>query len=89
MWKACEKRELSVTEIEKIARDIEHRIHRSGMVEVPSTDIGEMAMESLRDLDEIAYIRFASVYKQFADLDYMRAEMERLAGRAAEPQNVG
>jgi transcriptional repressor NrdR len=81
MWKACEKRHLSVATIEAIARNIEHRIHRLGMAEVPSTVIGEYAMEALRDLDEIAYIRFASVYKSFADLDDMRAEMERLADR--------
>jgi transcriptional repressor NrdR len=81
MWKACEKRGLSVDAIEAIARTIEHRIHRLGTPEVPSTVIGEYAMEALRDLDEIAYIRFASVYKAFADLDEMRAEMERLAAR--------
>lgn len=81
MWKACEKRGLSVDAIEAIARTIEHRIHRLGAPEVPSTVIGEYAMEALRDLDEIAYIRFASVYKAFADLDEMRAEMERLAAR--------
>jgi transcriptional repressor NrdR len=81
MWKACEKRGLSVDAIEAIARTIEHRIHRLGTPEVPSTVIGEYAMEALRDLDEIAYFRFASVYKAFADLDEMRAEMERLAAR--------
>ena len=81
MWKACEKRGLSVDAIEAIARTIEHRIHRLGTPEVPSTVIGEYAMDALKDLDEIAYIRFASVYKAFADLDEMRAEMERLATR--------
>lgn len=81
MWKACEKRELSVDAIEAVARTIEHRIHRLGTPEVPSTVIGEYAMDALRELDEIAYIRFAAVYKAFADLDEMRAEMERLASR--------
>src|SRR5947209_18898882 len=81
MWKACTKRGLPVESIEAIARNIEHRVHRLGAPEVPSTVIGEYAMEALRDLDEIAYIRFASVYKAFADLDEMRAEMERLAAR--------
>lgn len=79
MWKACEKRDLPVEAIELIARNIEHRVHRLGTAEVPSTVIGEYAMEGLRELDQIAYIRFASVYKSFADLDDMRAEMERLA----------
>ncbi len=78
MWKACEKRDLPVEAIEAIARNIEHRIHRLGTPEVPSTVIGEYAMEALREVDEIAYIRFASVYKSFADLDDMRMEMEKL-----------
>lgn len=89
IWKACEKRDLSVATIEAMAREIEHRIHRLGAAEVPSTLVGEYAMEALRELDEIAYIRFASVYKQFADLDDMRAEMEKLAGNVEpEPQKV-
>jgi len=79
MWKACEKRDLPVEAVEAIARNIEHRVHRLGTAEVPSTVVGEYAMEALRDLDQIAYIRFASVYKSFADLDDMRAEMEKLA----------
>ena len=89
MWKACEKRGLPVEAVEAIARNIEHRIHRLGTAEVPSTAIGEYAMEALRELDHIAYIRFASVYKSFADLDDMRAEMERLAApQGVESQQV-
>jgi transcriptional repressor NrdR len=89
MWKACEKRDLPVGAVEAIARSIERRVHQLGTAEVPSSVIGEYAMEALRDLDEIAYIRFASVYKSFADLDDMRAEMERLAGyTAAERERV-
>lgn len=80
MWKACEKRGLAVEEIEAIARDIEHAVHRLGVSEVASTVIGEYAMSALRKLDKIAYIRFASVYKSFADLEDMRREMEELAG---------
>lgn len=90
MWKACEKRRLSVETIESIAQNIEHRIYRLGTAEVPSTVIGEYVMDALRDVDEIAYIRFASVYKAFADLDDMREEMEKLATRMeAERQQVG
>jgi transcriptional repressor NrdR len=90
IWKACEKRDLPVETVEAIARNIEHRVHRLGTAEVPSTVIGEYAMEALRDLDQIAYIRFASVYKSFADLEDMRAEMERLATHiGAERQQVG
>ena len=84
MWKACEKRGLPVESIEAIARNIEHRVHRLGAPEVPSTVIGEYAMDALRDLDQIAYIRFASVYKSFTDLDELRREMEKLV--TSEPE---
>lgn len=90
MWKACEKRDLPVEAVEAIARTIENRVHRLGTAEVPSTVIGEYAMESLRDLDKIAYIRFASVYKSFADIEDMRDEMEKLIAPAGhERQQVG
>jgi transcriptional repressor NrdR len=78
MWIACTKRGIPVESVEAIARSIEHRVHRLGTPEIPSTAIGQYAMDALRDLDEIAYIRFASVYKSFADLDEMRREMEDL-----------
>lgn len=79
MWKACAKRGIPMESIETIARNIEYRVYRLGTPEVPSSVVGEYAMEALRDMDEIAYIRFASVYKSFADLDDLRREMERLA----------
>lgn len=79
MWKACEKRYLSRETIEEVGRQIEHSIYRMGVSEVPSRVIGEHVMEALRDLDHIAYIRFASVYKEFADLDDMRTELDKLA----------
>lgn len=89
MWKACEKRDLPVETIEKIARNIEHRVHRLGTPEVSSTIIGDYVMEALREVDQIAYIRFASVYKSFADLDEMQQEMEQLlAERALEQQEI-
>jgi len=88
MWKACEKRGLSVETIEVIARNIENRVHRLGTPEVASTVVGEYAMEALRDLDQIAYIRFASVYKSFADLDDMRLEMEKLLTAQAQEQQA-
>lgn len=78
MWKACEKRHIPVEVVEEIGSGIEHRIHRLGTPEVQSTTIGEYVMEALRELDHIAYIRFASVYKEFADLDDVRHEMENL-----------
>ena len=66
--KACEKRNISVAELESIVADIEGRIAADGRQEVPSEVVGELAMDALRKLDHIAYIRFASVYKNFEDL---------------------
>ncbi|MGH2448832.1 MAG: transcriptional regulator NrdR [Chloroflexota bacterium] len=79
MWKACEKRGLSVESIETIAGEIEQQVHRQGQAEISSTTVGEYVMERLRELDHIAYIRFASVYKAFASLEDVRQEMENLA----------
>jgi transcriptional repressor NrdR len=66
--KACSKREVSVAQLDLIAADIEAQLIADGRPEVESTCIGELAMDALRGLDHIAYIRFASVYRPFADL---------------------
>ena len=66
--KACEKRPVSLSQIEEIALDIEKSLSNSLTQEVKSSDIGEMVMERLRNIDEIAYIRFASVYRKFEDV---------------------
>ncbi|MDP2727701.1 MAG: transcriptional regulator NrdR, partial [Dehalococcoidia bacterium] len=76
--KACEKRPLSAQTVEKLAEEIETEVQSLGKVEVPSSLIGEMVMERLRQLDEIAYIRFASVYRAFSDIDSLKEELERL-----------
>lgn len=65
--KACEKRPISLSQIEGIAQEIEKEIQNSLSGEVKSSLIGEMVMEKLKKLDEIAYIRFASVYRKFSD----------------------
>jgi len=76
--KACEKRPLAAGILEAIVDDIETRLHERAAVEVSSREIGEMVMEHLRGLDQIAYIRFASVYHQFADLDELHNEVDAL-----------
>ena len=76
--KACEKRPTKAEAIEAIANDVEKALYDSGVAEVPSAVIGEMVMERLRDLDPIAYVRFASVYRQFTDLEALREELEAL-----------
>lgn len=81
--KACEKRPLPAGSVEATAADIEAALMALGVAEVPSHQIGELVMERLRRMDPIAYIRFASVYRRFQDLDELRDEVERLA-RPAE-----
>ena len=68
MIKACEKRPVSMAQIDKMAEDIEKQIQNSLKQEISSQQIGEMIMEKLKAVDEIAYVRFASVYRQFKDV---------------------
>ena len=75
---ACEKRPISIVQMEKIADDIESELAQSMEREVKSTVIGEMVMDKLRLLDEVAYVRFASVYKQFEDLSTFMDELKGL-----------
>jgi transcriptional repressor NrdR len=76
--KATEKRDISQEKLRGIVEEIEADLRRSGRVEIPSSDIGEMVMERLRDLDEIAYIRYASVYREFMDLQQVKREIEQV-----------
>ena len=76
--KACEKRPVPMAEIEKVVDDIERGLNNMMEKEVESTFIGELIMESLRRLDEVAYVRFASVYRQFTDVNTFVAEIEKL-----------
>jgi transcriptional repressor NrdR len=78
--RACEKRPLPVGAIEAVVDDIEATLQAQGKAEVPSSLIGELVMDHLRDLDHIAYIRFASVYRAFADVESLREELESLSG---------
>ena len=76
--KACEKRPLSSGEIENAVEEIEQELYRMGKQEIVSSVIGELVMEHLRSLDKIAYIRFASVYRSFADVQTMFEEIQSL-----------
>ena len=78
MRKACEKRPLPTGAIEKLADEIEAELYHLGKAEIPSTLIGDMAMEKLKALDYIAYIRFASVYREFADITALKREVDNL-----------
>lgn len=78
MIKACEKRSVQIADLEKVADDIEQELQSSLEREVPSEKIGEMVMERLRDLDEVSYVRFASVYRQFKDINTFMEELNKL-----------
>jgi transcriptional repressor NrdR len=84
--KATEKRDISQEKLRAIVDEIEADLRRSGRVEIPSQEIGEMVMDKLRDLDEVAYIRFASVYREFMDLQQVKKEIEQvLSARPVKP----
>ncbi|MBR9912701.1 MAG: transcriptional regulator NrdR [Gammaproteobacteria bacterium] len=76
--RALEKRPVSVEDIESSVNHIKHSLQATGEREVPALLIGEKVMEQLRALDEVAYVRFASVYRRFKDLTEFRAEIDRL-----------
>ncbi len=78
MLRACEKRPVSVEALEKIADDIEQELQNSLEREVSTTEIGEMVMDRLKDIDEVAYVRFASVYRQFKDVNTFLEELQKL-----------
>jgi transcriptional repressor NrdR len=78
MLKACEKRPIPRESIEKVVSEIEASLRAYQSTEIDSKVIGEMIIRKLRSMDKVAYIRFASVYKEFDDLDSFKAEMEKL-----------
>ena len=76
--KACEKRPISITHLEKIVSRIEYMLLDKGEREIKASDVGAMVMEELKRLDEIAYVRFASVYRQFRDINEFMDEFKEL-----------
>ena len=76
--KACEKRPISIDKIEKIVDSVESDLRKRDSVEVDSKTIGKIVMRKLKSLDKVAYIRFASVYSEFEDLDRFSEELEKL-----------
>jgi transcriptional repressor NrdR len=76
--KACEKRPLPTGTVERLVDELEAELYRLGKTEVPSTLVGDMVMEKLKGLDNIAYIRFASVYREFADIRALKEAVDNL-----------
>ena len=79
--RACHKRKVSITEIEKLADEIENAALSSLNKEISTSEIGEKVLMGLWELDEVAYIRFASVYREFADLDSFLEDLDRMRGK--------
>ncbi len=83
--KACEKRPIPSGAIETLADDVEKQVYAQAKAEIPSSFVGELVMERLRTLDHIAYIRFASVYRAFADVDELAEELAALKAGWSRP----
>ena len=80
MIRACEKRQVTLQELENIAEDIEQELQNSMEREISSVEIGEKVMSRLKSVDQVAYVRFASVYRQFKDINTFMDELTRLLG---------
>lgn len=82
LYRACEKRPISVGRIEEVIDEIEREIRAIGEQEVPAAKVGELVMLKLMMLDDVAYVRFASVYRSFADVESFEAEVAKLKSRS-------
>lgn len=76
--RACAKRPISAERIEQVVSEIETNLYNLGQAEVSSRAIGEMVMERLREIDDVAYVRFASVYRSFADIQTLKREVDQI-----------
>ena len=78
LHKACEKRPVPATSLDRIVQDVEQRLHEREEREIDTSEIGAMAMQQLRPLDQVAYVRFASVYRRFEDPEAFMEELQSL-----------
>lgn len=78
LYRACEKTALSALQIEQLATSIENRLYACGEAEITSTQIGDIVMSELAKIDEVAYVRFASVYKRFKDIATFEKELAKI-----------
>jgi len=75
LYRACEKTSVSALQVEKVVNDIEKKLYASGDTEIPSARLGEFVMEELAEVSEVAYVRFASVYRRFKDIASFEKEL--------------
>jgi transcriptional repressor NrdR len=82
--RACEKRPVSIATIEKVVDQMELTLQESGEKEIEASRIGEQVMSALQSIDEVAYVRFASVYRQFRDINEFMSELKEILAKGAE-----
>ncbi len=80
MQKACEKRSISINTLEQFVNELERELQEMGEKEIPSSVVGERVMTKLHELDDVAYVRFASVYREFKDINDFMAQLKHLLG---------
>lgn len=88
LYRACEKTPVTNIQLERLVSDIEHQLYACGDAEVSSTKIGEMVMAQLALLNEVAYVRFASVYRRFKDIAGFEKELSHIRERSSDPLEV-
>lgn len=84
--RSCEKRPITIDQLQKMANEIELDIRQDAIKEINSKDIGEIVMKKLKNIDEVAYIRFASVYREFTDLTSFEQELKQLLKKRSKRQ---
>src|SRR5699024_7962175 len=84
MIHACEKRKVPLEVLEKASEEIEFELNHLNQSEIETALIGEMVMERLKNIDQVAYVRFASVYREFKDIDSYLLEIEKIKGKTEE-----
>jgi transcriptional repressor NrdR len=78
MLKACQKRPVKMTQLEEIVNEVESMLHERADKEIPVQDIGELVIRKLQELDKVAFVRFASVYRDFKDINQFMDELKQL-----------
>lgn len=86
LMKACEKRPVSREQLEKLVDEVETEAFKRFRNEIPSSELGNMVIEKLQQIDEVAYVRFASVYRQFKDINQFMKELKDLLNRSEEEE---
>jgi transcriptional repressor NrdR len=85
LYRACEKTSVTSLQLEQLVSDVEQQLYECSEAEVPSAKIGELVMDNLANLNEVAYVRFASVYRRFKDIASFERELSDIRKRKTEP----